>query len=203
MLSHIRQQSSVAIIAISLAPTMAIAQTCPVPETGWIWWSDLIYETDMTSGPYPTPESYNHWIGVAVTKYDATDIDLGAGSNGEGEIAFINANMGPNGVLGAATPYWGSVPCFTWINMIPYSNYFCNYTTTRPDNGVVWLNDFNLSNRSILALDYGLITIMHEIGHLLGLGHAYPGCNSIMMNNLLSTTSDFRSWETMWLNAQY
>lgn len=157
----------------------------------------------MTVGPYAVPQSYSYWIGRTATKYDATDFDIGSGPNGEGEIVFYNSNMGPNGVLGGAVPSYGSVPCVTWINSVPYSNWFCGYGSTRPDNGVIWLNDFYLSNPTVLAIDYGLITVMHEVGHLLGMAHAYSGCMSIMVNNMTSTTSNLTSWETSWINNQY
>lgn len=198
-----KKKAILGLVLLSTIPSISNAQFCLVNEHPWIWWSNLGDVDDDTSGPLP----YSTWIGQAAVKYTATDIDGGLGPNGEGLIRFLNLNLGATGAMASAFPFSGGyngLDCAVLIYGVIHPTYLCNWTTNRADYGVITLNDFYLGNPTNIAYQAPLSVIMHEVGHLIGMNHAYYGCNSFMNGTwTLSSPVDFTFWELAWVNGIY
>lgn len=82
------------------------------------------------------------------------------------QLGFANANLGSG--AGAWAYYPGS-----------------------GKGGDVWINNYYSQNKTVTPGTYGSMTLMHEIGHAMGLKHSFEGANS------LSGAEDSSRWTVM------
>ncbi|MDP1548418.1 MAG: hypothetical protein Q8L87_20595 [Anaerolineales bacterium] len=206
-MTNFKKKAIASLVLFSTIPSISHAQFCSPNQLPWLWWSNLAYADDATSGPLPSPNTYSNWIGQAALKYVATDMDVGMGPNGEGEIRFFNLDLGATGTMAAAFPFHGGyngLDCAYLIYGVMHPSGLCNWTTNRADYGRIRLNDHYMENPITISYGGPLSVIMHEVGHLIGWNHSYPGCTSFMNQTwTLSSPVDFQIWELVWLNGIY
>ena len=138
------------------------------PTANAVWSKD--YETFLDNEPFngfqpfdaaqqdAAERALDSWASVANITF--TKLDDGPGDNDVGDIRFGNSNAVT--VDGAAA--WAYFP----YDDIPFQGFFY------PENGDVWFDYTLPENLELEPGDFGYSTMIHEIGHALGLDHPFP-----------------------------
>lgn len=182
-------------------PSIVIAQCSSVIPHSWRWWSNLAQPTGSPTGWGTHPETYANIIANKLGTYVDTDLDVGLGPFGEGEVRFINGNYG-FGAPDAWARVWSyGLECTSVSgNNLWYDNTYC--TGLLADRGRVTFNDYEMGSQSL-----GLNTLiaLHEVGHIFGMQHQPSVCvNSFMVTSVFVGQSEsLASFEINWINSNY
>lgn len=193
-----------------IASSATIAQTCNVVPFTWRWWSNLADADDQTSGPLGTgpssPGTYSYWINFSAPVYTDTDIDLGLGPQGQGEVVFINENWGFVSEIAYSRTWSGGVPCQVMTG--PYNpsnaNSLCGATSVTATRGRIVYNDYWLSRPNWVAGNMLQLVTLHEVGHNFAMNHVPQHCTSFMRGQIpFNSENELQDWEVTWINSNY
>ncbi len=188
-------------LILLVSPSMAISQCNSVDPHSWLWWGNLATPTGSPSGWSTHPETYANIIATKLGTYVDTDLDVGLGPNGEGEVRFINGNYGI-GAPDAWVRVWSSSLECTSVsgNNFWYDNTYC--TGQLADRARITFNDYQMANQS-----FGLNTliVLHEVGHVFGMQHLPSACvNTFMIPApFVGQSEQLDSFEVNWINSNY
>lgn len=161
-------------------PTLTLAQSCLSMPFSWLWWGNLASDNDLTLGPGNPPVTYSYAITNGAPTILNTDINLGLGPNGEGEITFYNSIYGSSVAYAFVRVYSGTIECTEFTGVVTEDAEICNDSSLKADSAWVVLNDSKLASLTLPALTRVMI---HEVGHVLGLSHAPGSCSSVMRSD--------------------
>jgi hypothetical protein len=215
---NMRRILGMLLIAVSLWPALSFSQ---IPESGYYWWGKKAYfdpsamhdncmawdPGTMSCGP-SWYENYSAFLPAVATEYTSTNIDAGAGPNGEGKIALENNAYAMSTDHAAAQPFYGTTPCASLLGTQMTVNGNCNKTNKRPDSAIIYFNDYYLDDQYDSSALYrhdniGYQLVLHEVGHVIGMAHNNSTATFMNYPGTASTVDYLQLIEKIWINSVY
>ncbi len=178
-------------------------ESCLPRAHTWRWWSNLAYPNDDTTGWGRHPETYSYIIDNQLNTFVDTDLDIGRGPRGEGELRFINLSN-----LGSRAPYaWARVWSYNkeCSSVRGNNHWFDNGGCVQPDYPATRaLITFNHDRTATNSIGFNIIIALHEVGHVFGLAHLPSHCPSFMAAGAgVGKPTELTPFEVAWINARY
>lgn len=196
---------SVTAVALAAFLPNSVFAYCGVAPNGWLWANKNFSYLNFTTGPsyvavppYPQPVPFSTVIADAGNHYNSFS-NLVFTASTPNLIQWVSVDNGNNGTFGTAYPWQDSSATYCATGG-------CNTTTVRPDRAVIVLNT-NVNSLGIQSSLYSnkrrKVTVLHEMGHVIGMGHQNV-CNNLMHRYWSTSRPDFLdATQQIWIDANY